>query len=362
MSAIDKLKETCSLVQSRFKFRSTLEHTIQNWLKARTSETELPATETAQLISAIVRRLSRVSFITVLLALIPVGFLTWQNVLTQKQIAETQEQMVEQVRNQRLSETRRFLKEAEERMYRTAIGYFNNKEAILQLDPSDDFFEKCKSENSAEQDMISRLHRDALHYVRYLSELYLVDIRALNPLSGELSEEPVSYRGNAESWQLNQLASSAAPIMAIIGRCDPDSYALTRLVDWAQFVDVGAFKKFAKPAAEIKLKYDGARQKLRIIDDSIRMMNKKSRLGEAISVAVPILNDTGYQFTNVLVGCAVEIDRQDIAKGEKSIDKLELGTHEIQVTLASSETIDLKKEARISCRVVRAFANIDILR
>lgn len=353
MVAIHVPKRLWSLLRRTSIFGPTLEHTIQAWIKARTNESKLPEAETAQLIAAIVRRLSRVSVITVFLALVPVVFLTWQNVLTQTQIAETRERIVEQARNQRMDETRRLLKEAEERMYSTVSDHFIPKKVTLPLDGSDEFFNKCRTKNSPEQEMISRLRPDAVAYVRNLSEFYLLDIRALNPLSGELSETTVYQRGNADSWRLNQLALSAAPVMTIVEECDLNTYALTRLVNWGQHVDVGEFIRFAKPAADIKLKYDTARQQLDLTEE--RLLSDQT-----LAVSVKVSNRTRYNLTNVLITCTVEHAGKDITQGEKSIDRLEVGTHEVRIALASEKAFNAAN-ASVSCRVIRAFADIDIL-
>lgn len=330
-------------VRNVFSSSPKLEVLIKTWIRASPHKDALPEGETAALIANVIRRVSRVSLIGAVLAILPVFFLAWQNIITQNQLAEARTQNIELVRHQRKSDMRALLLEAETAMF----AIIKESGGLPQLTTSD-FLSKCRVANTPENILAKRLLIAAFPYVRYLSELYLLDTLVLEPLSERLSETRVATRGAATSPEVYWRAYKTRPVMKVLEHCHTEpqtgSYALTRLVLWSAMINEDEYLRFSQKATEVKYKYDIAKRQIQL-DAELRP--------EGSQIFVTLLNRAQHPFEDVMLTCLVSARQRDIHRISHNIANLNQGLHTLILDLPESTNMTYK-DAKLLCRVPTA--------
>ena len=311
-------------------FGPSLVRSIQNLLNAGKTGTPFSEVELAQLIAAVIRRMLRIGLIAIVLAVLPVGVLVWQNTLMREQVTESRKQNVEIVRYNRKTDLKRFLAEVEEEMneyLNRPVG--RDATPLRRVMQSSEFLEKCSNPDTTEYQVIDRILETAFPYVRLLSELYLLDTGVLDPLSDSLSEDHVTERGAATSADVYWLATKMASTMRVVQRCRPHMSPIFRLVLWNAHIDINETYRYMIPATDVKYKYDVAKRDVVVSQEFIS--------GTQPIVKLQLTNAAVRSFSRLVIRCLVAETKTELAAGKDLASKL----HEVTM-LEEGETKDVQ--------------------
>ena len=311
-------------------FGPSLVRSIQNLLSARKKGTPLSEVELAQLIAAVIRRMLRIGLIAIVLAVLPVGVLVWQNTLMREQVIESRKQNVEIVRYNRKTDLKRFLAEVEDKMnehLNQPVG--RDGTPLWRVMQSSSFVEKCSSPETMEFKAIDGILVTAFPYVRLLSELYLLDTGVLDPLSDSLSEDHVTERGAATSADVYWLATKMASTMRVIQRCRPHMSPIFRLVLWNAHIDINETYRYMIPATDVKYKYDVAKRDI--------VVTQKFVSDAQPIVELQLTNAAVRSFSRLVIRCLVAKTETELAAGKDLASRL----HEVRM-LEKGETKNIE--------------------
>lgn len=334
-------------------FGPNLVRAVHNWINARSAGDALPIVETADLVAVLVRRISRGSLVAVIIASLPVAFLIWQNMILSDQLAEERKQGTELVIHNRKADLRNILVQIEAQMTSILDQTFDSSgDTIANVMGTNWFRTECQEEDRsshvAVHEVVDNMIETAYPYVRYLSELYLLDIRALDPLSGTISEEAVRRRGAATSTEVYWPSYKIADVMRTLETCRPRHFALFQLVHWNSELQPNEFNEFMIRATEIKYKYDIAKRNIEI---GARMQFK-----EHVEVVVQLRNTSPRTIVSASIYCLIARGMRDVASKSTTVSDLKAGKERtLRVSFPDLTQPDING-ASAQCRVDSAVS------
>ena len=313
--------------------------------------------ETADLIAAVVRRMMLISMIGLGSAVVSSGFLIWQEFAAQARVRRTEEQTIAIAQNDRIEVIKELLDSEEATIDRFLNqSYGQTGMTLQQAMNSDQFLSECQDRSTPTYQLTDQIVSEMLVYVRLLAELYLVDIRLLDPLSGDFLKRRIVNVGDATSVEaLVRARAIARKIGPFIQNCR-FSHPLFRLIIWNHEVENSEFDNIIRPATDIKYGYGVARKEIKT-----KVKDKNLDETDRPSVTVELTNGTNRSFPRVIVECLLyERGREDDSSAQISrIAETNLGiseTKELTVMFPSRflRGIDATK-AGVDCDVASAI-------
>ena len=290
-------------------FGPNISQATRNWMLARSRGNPLPLTETADLMAAVIKRIVRVGMVAIVLSAIPTGLLIWQNLTMQKQVSETRTQTLDLARAQRMEVIGDILAEIE-----STVGMKLDRPvgesadgAVISLaramsEPS--FLEDCQRDGSHARALVDDIADELIPFTRFLSELYLLDLGALDPLTGLPSEQRLQKLGVATSSDVYWRSFKMRDVLDVITKCRGMS-ALDRFIIWNSKIDDTEVNRILKRATALKYRFDVARM---LIDLEYNFVLD----GEYPTATAKLTNQSSTDFSVVTVECYVSDDDRDL--------------------------------------------------
>ena len=222
------------------------------------------------------------------------------------QIIATRNQTKEIVRYERQAQIRELLSEVENGIVRVLDAPFSDTDETLGMALThDSFFDQCSQEGTAESHAIEILMQSAFPYVRLLSELYLLDVGVLDPLSEKYSEEQIIERDTGSSAAAFWLSYKMTDVTRSLVRCRPEDYFVFKLIEASTLIRETDFDKYIEPAAAIKWRYD-------VYKDQIEITNELFLMNNLPFIRINVVNPLEHPFRNVTVRCVASTESEDL--------------------------------------------------
>ena len=303
-------------------FGPNLVQAIHNVISARQSGVQPTEVEIAHLIAAVLRRMLRIGLIAAFIAILPVAILVWQNTLMRQQVVESRRHTVEIVHHNRKTELSGYLSQIG-RTLSTMIDspYGDRGKSFREVMNGDDFIENCGNKDTAEYEFTDKVSYHMISYVRILSELYLLDIKALDPLSDTISEINVTQHHTTTSPTIHSFAIRVNDILTILANCRASMKPLATFVRWNSDIDNREYHRYMIPATDIRYKYGIAKRNI--------FVNQIELIPDPIPVVkVKLLHSVPRQINDVIVRCLVSLDGttssppRDLASQDRNVGSL----------------------------------------
>ena len=305
-----------SMISALVWLGPSLVHSIHNWIEAKTKTSSMPPVETTHVVAAVVRRILRVGIIAIFAVLISSAIGVWQLYEMRGQIIVTRNQTKEIVRYERQAQIRDLLSEVENGIVRALEAPFSENGEILRIALThDSFYAQCNQVGTAEYHAIDVLMGSAYPYVRLLSELYLLDVGVLDPLSEEHNENEIRDRADGSSAAAFWLSYKMGDVVGSLVRCRPENYFLFKLIEASMLVRQTDFDKYIEPAADIKWRYDAYK-------DRIELSSELVAQNGVPMIRVGVINRLEHAFHNVTVRCVASTPSEDLENHLLAIEKL----------------------------------------
>ena len=258
----------------------------------------------------------------IVIALIPGAIAIWQGILLSEQAEESRRQTVELSRAQRITTISGALREVEKAVFNAIYREFGLP--LSEVIHVDEFRQRCGVDGTSEHSAVSELILILKPYVGLISELYLLEMRVLDPLSGTQSEEWISQNGEMLSGDLYWFSYQMREIMDAVAYCRPEmggyGNPLLRLMYWNidEFggFGLGAELKYGLTATEYKFRYDIAANYLALQSAST------TQAGITTTVELSVENTGPRIFNYVDIRCLVSTRIVDLDSDVRRISSL----------------------------------------